>query len=167
MLVLPFQERITLSMLERWIYQLIYSCSCYEEGNGSKYNETLSERHFVVIYKPSLKYLCFLGNPSCLTELERNRKNGYQKTYINNCADVSTFTWLKEATKRKYHVPSVYDWSDFLVAAYTVEEQFQQKNVNQEWESVFSEYGGEFGMRAEVNKKGRDVQTRECEGQNL
>lgn len=169
MLALPFQERITLSMLEWWIYQLIYSRSCYEEGNGSKYNETLSERHFVVIHKTRLQYHCFLGNHSCLTELERNRKTppSIRKLSINNPAGVSTFTWLREATRRKYHVPLIYDWSEFSVADYAVEEQFQQKKVKQGWEFVFSEYGSEFRTRAEMDRKGRYPETRECEGQNL
>lgn len=61
----------------------------------------------------------------------------------------------------------MYDCCEFWVAAYTVEEQFQWKNVKQEWESVFSEYGIEFVMRAEMNRKGRYLETHECEGQNL
>lgn len=64
MLALPLQERNACSILEQRTYQPTYFCSSYEEGNGNKYNETLSETHFVVVYKIRLKHCCFLGNPS-------------------------------------------------------------------------------------------------------
>lgn len=143
MIVLPFQERITLSMLEQWTYQLIYCCSCCKEVNGRKCNETPSGKHFADIYKTRLQYHCFRGNLSCLTELEkgteRNRKKemGVRKFVLITMLASVYLNDLQKPPKVMYHILLIYDWNEFSLVDYTVEEQFQQKNIKQGWESVF------------------------------